>query len=127
MKGSYLLWPTAFVTGFYRAFVLQCCWNGFAIPFLELPSISYWGMFGINLLVSLFFSSSKNEINDYRWETLTTIIETCVPEDRKNELKNQLEAKQLDTPYRAINMIFSELIGNTFVLMLGWCVAVIFL
>ncbi len=126
MKKSYLIWPTAFITGLYRTFVLECCWNWFAVPFLGVPGISYWGMFGINLLITLFFPS-KNEANEYRWEILTATVETCVPEDRKEDLKNQLEAKYNDTSSRIIKMIFSELIGNTFVLVLGWCVAVFLL
>jgi hypothetical protein len=74
--------------GFYETFVLQALWNWFVTGPLRVPEISYWAMFGIQLLMKELFGNPAGQQAEREHRSLVLrVLDLCVPEDRKEEAR----------------------------------------
>src|ERR1700730_3471176 len=88
-----LMWLVAIVVGFYTTFVLQTLWNWFAVEALHAPSISYWTMYGLMMLVRLVFDTKGVEM-DQRFKHLGILIQGCIRDDKSDEVTTATEADE---------------------------------
>ncbi len=115
-----VLWIVGLTVSLYKAFVLQNLWNWFAAIAFNVPSASFWVVLGLLWLVQLLTDRPDFPLEP-KWKYLFTVLDACVPEDKKEILKEELE--QVGPLWvDAGLMVLGELAQNTFVLVLGWCV-----
>jgi hypothetical protein len=110
------------VVGLYTTFVIQHLWNWFATSALHVPEISFWVMYGLVLLISLF-TEGQNLADEPRWKAMGIALEACIPDAKKEEIeaqvKEQIEVRiWIDAGYH----VFGKVVGTTFVLVLGFAV-----
>lgn len=109
------------VISFYTTFVVQSLWNWFAVPSLNAPQISYWTTYGLVLLIRLF--SERDDFKDLEISNrLAMMIEACVPEEKREELNEQLLAEDKALAGRLGGGVLGEAFGVSFTLALGWAV-----
>ena len=111
------------VVGLYTAFVVQTFWNWFAVKAFGVPSVTYWEMYGVTMLLGLLFSRDGDSVkNDEQWKTAFMILDACVPPDKRefvaDEMKARLDGIWLDMAF----MVFGKFINNTVTLVLGWAI-----
>ena len=111
----------ALVVGFYTTFVAQSLWNWFAVKAFSVPTVSYWGMYGLTMLLGLLLARDGEEgSNDQQWKTAFLILDACVPPDKRDEvaeaLKTLAEELWLDVGIK----VFMKAVGNTLTLVMGW-------
>ncbi|MGA2235331.1 MAG: hypothetical protein ABSG23_07650 [Terriglobales bacterium] len=122
MKKIVVAWIIGSVVGLYTTFVIQNLWNWFATSALHVPEISFWVMYGLTLLISLF-TAWQNGADEPRWKAMGIALEACIPDAKKEEVeaqvKEQLEVRiWVDMGYQ----VFGKVVGTTFVLALGFVV-----
>jgi hypothetical protein len=122
LKKMASFWCVALIVGLYTTFVLQQLWNWFVATSFHVPEISYWVMYGIQLAFGLLSSShSQRTEEDQSWKIAFRMLAACVPEEKRDELKETLEAEMKVTPWIDLgSMIFGQVIGNTIALTIGW-------
>src|SRR5258708_11550020 len=92
LKKTVLFFAAGLLVHLYTTFVLTICWNWFVTAAFHLSEISFWVMYGLVLVVSLFQNpQDKNFGEDQRWKGALIMIDACVPEDRKQYVKDELE------------------------------------
>jgi hypothetical protein len=92
-KKAVITWTTATLVGFYSVFVLMQLWNWFAVPLLHAPEAGYWLIYGMNMLFALLTGNVANPANERRWNSLFIILNACVPEDKMEEVKEEVSAE----------------------------------
>lgn len=60
----------AIIVGLYTTFVLQSLWNWFVVTAFNIPSVSYWQMYGLVLLVTLISERSPEIAEEQRWKMI---------------------------------------------------------
>jgi hypothetical protein len=108
----------------YTTFVLQNLWNWFVVPAFQIPSISFWLMYGVLLLIGLVFPRS-DLAQESRWERTFMVLHECIPEDRR-EAVNEKVKESAQVGLMVLSETFNTLIGNTVILMIGFVVYVLF-
>jgi hypothetical protein len=103
----------------YTTFVLQHLWNWFVVNALHAPEISYWVMYGIVLMLQLVFYRSTFE-DEQRWNWLEIVLTRCVPDERREEVSDELDRFKEQLTLQVGLMIFSVALGNTITLAIGW-------
>ncbi len=78
-------------------------------------------MFGINIFLGLLKNPSDIE-EAQRFKILTTALDACVRDDRRDELKEQLDDLNKQIWWDAGWKVFGQLVGNTLTLGLGFLV-----
>lgn len=89
LKGV-LLFALSLITAIYTTFILTLLWGWFVAPAFHVARISFWIMYGLVLVASLFRGhglEEKDMEDDRRWELLMTAVKACVPEDRREEVE----------------------------------------
>lgn len=115
------------ILDFYSTFVLKNLWNWFAVPALGVPVISYWGMYGLVLLIRSISATGPNIEQDRRWKTIFAALDFCLPQDRIDEIKEMIK-DQVGEIWTDIGIaMFARLGGTTFALAVGWGVHTFFL
>jgi len=107
------------VVSLYTTFVIQHLWNWFATSAFHVSEISFWAMYGLVLLVSLFTEWQKVG-DEPRWKTAYIILEACIPDAKKEEVETQLK-QQMEVRIWADAGLqaFGKVVGTTFALVLG--------
>jgi hypothetical protein len=105
---------------FYTTFVLKDLWNWFAVPALNVPTISYWRMYGLVLLIRTASALGPNIEQDRRWKTMFMYLEACVPEGILWEVRETIKVELGDIWTDIGIAVFAQVAGSTFVLALGW-------
>lgn len=106
----------------YTTFVLKNLWNWFATEALHLPEISFWVMFGLVLIIGMFTSNFGHIEQEYGFKSIGTALDACVPEDKRDWVREQLEDQQ-KAIWGDIGMkLFSRIFGATCTLVIGWAV-----
>jgi hypothetical protein len=115
------------LVGAYKAFVLMLMWNWFVSPVFHTESISFWQVLGLLWLVQLFVGDTgENPAQTLRWESLFLIVNASVPEDRNEDLQEELR-QQTEGVWLQMGLhIFGQLAGYTVTLALGWLVHTVF-
>lgn len=115
------MWLITILVGFYTTFVLQSLWNWFAVEALNAPPISYWIMFGLNMLVHLVIDKPSFEI-DEKFKRVTIMLEACIPDAKMDEVKEALKEEDDIMPAKLGGLVVGQALGNTFALLLGFAV-----
>jgi hypothetical protein len=120
-----LVFVLGLVSGLYTTFVLTILWNWFVVPAFHLSEISFWMTYGLVLVFNLFRDPGERTLADEQeQEALTTMLEACVPQDRKEYVKEQLES-QAKSIWKLMGVsLFSQMVGNTIALGIGFVVHV---
>ena len=79
-------------------------------------------MYGLVLIIGMFTSNAGDSEQEYRFKTLVTCLDACVPEDKKEWVREQLDDQQRGI-WADIGMkVFWRIIGATFTLVIGWVI-----
>jgi hypothetical protein len=114
-------WAVAIVVGFYTTFVLKTLWNWFAVPSLHVSEVSFWMMYGISMLVSTVVS--RNDAPDEeRFKRLAILINACVPEHKREEVREDIDTEEAGVFGRAGIAIAGKVLDNSLTLGVGWAV-----
>jgi hypothetical protein len=127
-KGS-LMFGVGLLVGAFKAFVLTVMWNWFVSPVFHTSEVSFWEMLGLLWVVQLFVDKTydDNPATKLQWENLFLILDTCVPVERREDLKLQLQEKNEEIWTEIGAKIFGSLAGSAFVLGLGFAVHTFFM
>src|SRR4051794_23453001 len=87
---------TFFVIPLYTTFVLSVMWGWFIVPPFHVEQISFWGMYGLVLIVSMF-GREETFKEDQRWKILMPAVQMCVPEARKPLLEEMLKEHEAES------------------------------
>lgn len=122
MKKFVVAWVIGSIVSLYTTFVIQELWNWFATSALHVPEISFWVMYGLVLVISLF-TLGQSGTDEPRWKAMGIALDACIPDAKREEVdaqvKEQLEVGiWVDAGYQ----VFGRLVGTTFVLVLGFLV-----
>jgi hypothetical protein len=107
----------------YKAYALTLMWNWFVSPVFHIGAISFWYALGLLWVVQLFVGDIGDEpAQAWAWENAFMVLDYCVPEDKKGELKRKLEEKEGDVWVQMALVVLGQAAGVTFTLALGWLV-----
>jgi hypothetical protein len=70
MKKVMLFWLIGSVVALYRTFVIENLWNWFAASALHIPEISFWGMYGLVLLIGVFTNNHGQKFEEGKRERM---------------------------------------------------------
>lgn len=121
-------WLVGSILSLYTTFVIMNLWNWFASPALHVPEISFWGMFGLVLLVGLFVEGHAITAEGLLKNMIPVLI-ASVPDDRREEVVSTIEEyvtekMKVEIWLEAGSKAFGRCVGNTLVLGLGFVVHV---
>ena len=108
------------LVGLYTTLVLQKLWNWFATEALHVPEISFWLMYGVVLIIELFTADRSD--NSHEFKTLTTLLDACVPDDKREEVREQLDDMYSAIWVEAGSKVFGKILSVTWVFVIGWAV-----
>lgn len=112
----------------YTTFVVQNLWNWFATSAFHVNEISFWGIYGLILLISALTDHPERKSTEHaKWKLTMTVLELCVPDAKRKEFDELIEAETKGVGFwvEAGSQIFGQLVGNTLLLMLGFVVHVL--
>ncbi|PYR96699.1 MAG: hypothetical protein DMG16_27015 [Acidobacteria bacterium] len=108
----------------YTAFVALNLWNWFAVEAFHASTISFFLMYGLLLLVELFWETEEQKAG-YRWKSLFTVLDFCVPEEKRQAVNQAIEEQKTAIWLDAGMQAFGKLIGDTTILGLGFVVHIL--
>jgi hypothetical protein len=115
------LWLFATTVGFYTTFVLQNLWNWFVVGALNVGPVSYWQMFGLNMIVAMV--AERNTIDeDNRWKRAGLLLFACLPDHKRRETEEEIKNEDEYVWFEAGWTVFSKLLTNTATLGIGWAI-----
>ena len=119
-----MTWATSTLVGFYTVFVLMQLWNWFAVPLLHVSEASYWLIYGLSMLFGLLagYGDRDNPADERRWSALFIILNACVPEQKLEEVTEEVRP-EIESIWSDIGLkIFARVLTNTLTLGLGFVV-----
>lgn len=120
MKKYAPLWFASTLVSLYTTFVLQHLWNWFAVPAFNVSSIPYWGAFGLVLGIGILKGSDDKWEREAQMRVLVTITDACVPEEKREEVKEKVDREVELAWAEVILIIVGRVFGNTTTLAIGW-------
>lgn len=117
-----LPYTVAFGVGFYTTFVLQSLWNWFAVPALNVSSLSYWATYGLNMVIACFKGtvSPESVTNDHRWKIAITVLQECIPPDKEEHVREELTILHHGQAGELWKIAITQFGVQTFALAVGW-------
>jgi len=110
-----------FATGFYTTFVLQNLWNWFVVPALHTAEVSYWMMYGIQLIWDLLSVRGwDNPVNERRWEVALMAIDMCIPDEKRVRFGESLNAIEGARWSKLAEQVAGDLAAATVTLAVAW-------
>src|SRR2546425_585128 len=91
MKKYAIHFIVALLVGVFRAFVLMNLWNWFVTTVFHVSEISFLQVLGLSLVIQLFAGDSDHFGEKFQWDILMRTLEHCVPDDKKQALKEELQ------------------------------------
>ena len=126
IKKSVLFFALSIIVHLYTTFVLTILWNWFVVPALHLSDVSFWLMYGLVLIVNMFSNPSDQTFDaDRRTKSLMTAIGACIPEDRREFVREELESQSKEIWIDLGAAIVSRGFQNTLALGVGFIVHVL--
>jgi hypothetical protein len=120
MKKQLLFALVVFMTGFYTTFVLMSLWNWFLAPALHTAGVSYWMMYGIQLIWdTLSARKLKDPLEQRKWDGLFIALEACLPNEKRAQVDEALEGTEKIVWLDLQRKVFGDTMGQTVVLALG--------
>lgn len=124
-KGA-LFFGLSLIIHLYTTLVLTILWNWFVVPSFHVSDISFWLMYGLVLIVNMFSNPSDRSFDaDRRTKSLMTAIEACIPDDRREFVREELESQSKEIWIEVGAAIFGRAFGNTVALGVGFIVHVL--
>lgn len=93
----------------FSAFVAMNYWNWFVVDVLNVSEITFIQMLWIIWFIGIF--SYNQEANDYKWKTLFSIIEYCIPKENIEIAKEVIEEQNNNIRQDALIWAFWKFIG----------------
>jgi hypothetical protein len=122
VKKFLLLYVVSVIAGLFTAFVLTILWSWFVVPTFHVDAVSFWVMYGLTLLIDLLRSDGNDVEADHRHKIVATMLDVCVPAERRGEVMEQLTEFTEQVWYEAGWKLFGKLLGNAMALGLGFIV-----
>lgn len=104
----------------YTTFILQQLWNWFVTPVFEIGPVSFWGIFGLVLVVSMFERTPSDFTQREYTKFLATMMEACVPDDKRDDVNEKLDELKERVWIEAIPEGVGNFASITVTLILGW-------
>jgi hypothetical protein len=79
---------------------------------LNAPPISYWTMYGLNMLVHLVFDKPTVE-SDEQFKRLTLMLDACIPDEKRTEMNETLRGENESMAARVGGLVFGQALANT--------------
>ncbi len=111
---------SALLVGVYSAFVAMCMWNWFAVQALNVPNVSFLQMIGLVWLISILVNHNQSDKDETRWRMLFTIIERCVPEEKREIISGAIAEFKYNLWDDVWSRIFWQIGAKTITLILGF-------
>ncbi len=124
IKKFALLYGVSMIVGLYTTFVLTVLWNWFAVPTFHLSAISFWVMYGLTLIVSLFQSPGRDIDAEQRHKIVAVMLDACVPSERREEVTEQLQEFTEQMWYEVGWKVFGRIVTSSITLAIGFVVHV---
>ncbi len=117
-------WTVSTLVGFYSVFVLMQLWNWFAVPLLHVPEASNWLIYGLSMLFGLMIGVGEpdNPAHERRWNALFIILNACVPEQKIEEVKEDVRPEGEGIWSDVGLLIFGRVLSRSLTLGLGFIV-----
>jgi hypothetical protein len=126
LKKTILFFAVGMVVQLYTTFVLVSLWGWFVTTAFHVPTISFWVMYGLVLFVGLFSDPTKTDFEvGLQLKALVLMVEACVPEEQRVDIKEKLEDLGSDMWYTAGSAIFGRIVSNTVALGFGFLITVL--
>jgi hypothetical protein len=126
LKKTVLFFAVGLLVNLYTTFVLTICWNWFVTTAFHVSEISFWVMYGLVLVVSLFQNPYDASVaEDQRWNSALIMIDACVPEDRKQYVKEELEDLKPQMWFEIGSALFGRIVGTTLTLGIAFVVHIL--
>ena len=110
----------------YTTLVLTILWNWFVVPVFRVSQVSFWLIYGLVLVVNMFQSPSDQTSDaDRRTKSLMTAIEACIPEDRRESVREELESQSKEIWTDLGALMFGRVFGVTVTLGIAFIVHVL--
>ena len=114
-----------FAAGFYTTFVLKSLWNWFLAPTLHTAEVSYWMMYGIQLIWDLLSVRKWNDpLEQQKWDGLFMVLDGCLPDEKRAHVEEALQGREETLWADFRRKVLGDLIGQTVALAIGWGVHV---
>lgn len=110
------------LVGLYTTFVLENLWNWFATQALHLPVISFWIMYGLVLIISMFKENFSDIDQEISFKGFGILLDACVPEHLKESVSAKLEDLQEGIWGEIVLKVFAKIFSATCTLVIGWAV-----
>lgn len=124
-KKAALTFGVSILIAAYKAFVLMLMWNWFVSPVFHSGNITFWQVLGLLWLVQLFIDTGAENSPDktVQWENLFLILDACVPEEKREEIRAAVANQNNQGIWGQIGMYLgSQFLGSTLTLVLGLAV-----
>ena len=125
IRNFILLYGVSIVVGLYTTFVLVVLWDWFVVPAFHLSPISFWVMYGLTLFISVFRSNGGDIEVEQRHKVVATLLDACVPDGKREQVKEQLEEFAEEIWYQAGSKVFIQIIANSLTLGVGFVIHVL--
>ena len=63
----------------------------------RLPAISFWVMYGLVLTIGLLTPKYSDKQQEHNFKTLWIVLDACAPNDKKEQLREELDAEHENT------------------------------
>jgi|ERR1035437_6775040 hypothetical protein len=116
-------YAAAFIVGLYTTFVVQSLWNWFAVKAFHVPSVSYWEMYGVTMLLGLLLARDAEEAQQQQyWKMAFVVLDACVPPDKRDGVAEEMKTQSEGLWVQVALMAVGKVVGNTLALIIGWAV-----
>ena len=126
LKKFLLAWISGMLVSLYTAFVVLNLWNWFIATTFNIPEASYWYIYGMLLLISLFTDNGQDFMQEQRWKIIFTTIDICLPEQAKEEVASRIKDIEDGIWSEVCIKLFGRIAGFTLTLIFGWVVHIFF-
>lgn len=124
VKKTVLLYTVSMGVALYTTFVLTVLWGWFVVPAFHVAPISFWVMYGLTMLIALLRSHADIEA-DHRHKIVATMLDACVPTEKRGDVMEQLAEFKDQLWYEAGWAVFGQIITNTITLGVGFAVHIL--
>ena len=83
--------------------------------------VSYWQMYGLNMLVFMLFERSAF-VDQEHWKRALMMLYACIPYEKKEEIDSELKEENESVWMKIGTEIFGKVVGNTVTLGIGWAI-----
>lgn len=125
VKNIILLYAVGMIVGLFTTFVLTVFWEWFVVPAFHVPAVSFWVMYGLTLMISLFQSQGDDFQNEHRHKIVAVMLDACVPADRREEVNEELAGFGERVWFDAGWKILGKVTANTVALCLGFVIHIL--